>query len=151
MKSRTKTIKKSFNAFLQIVGNKAKGWISKRVLQENKASQIFRKMKIVFLSTKYRIRLWIRLKPGLIQSRMFKIRRLNINPFVPNAPFLYPLKTSENLKIFWCFKEVEKGYTGYEWVRPPWSIELNFSENKIYLKCRGSWKRVFDEFRGNRR
>ena len=23
-----------------------------------------------------------------------------INPFVPNAPFLYPLKTSENRKIF---------------------------------------------------
>ena len=23
-----------------------------------------------------------------------------INPFVPNAPFLDPLKTSENLKIF---------------------------------------------------
>ena len=23
-----------------------------------------------------------------------------INPFVPNAPFLYPLKTSENLKVF---------------------------------------------------
>ena len=23
-----------------------------------------------------------------------------LNPFVPNAPFLYPLKTSENRKIF---------------------------------------------------
>ena len=23
-----------------------------------------------------------------------------VNPFVPNAPFLYPLKTSENLTIF---------------------------------------------------
>ena len=23
-----------------------------------------------------------------------------INPFVPNAPFLYPLKTSENLTVF---------------------------------------------------
>ena len=23
-----------------------------------------------------------------------------VNPFVPNAPFLYPLKTSENLAIF---------------------------------------------------
>ena len=22
------------------------------------------------------------------------------NPFIPNAPFLYPLKTSENRKIF---------------------------------------------------
>ena len=24
-------------------------------------------------------------------------------PFVPNAPFLYPLKISENRKVFWCF------------------------------------------------
>ena len=30
------------------------------------------------------------------------------NPFVPNAPFLYSLKT-ENHKFFWCFQEVEKG------------------------------------------
>ena len=30
------------------------------------------------------------------------------NPFVPNAPFLYPLKTSENL----CFQGVEKGCVG---------------------------------------
>ena len=25
---------------------------------------------------------------------------VTINPFVPNAPFLYPLKTSENRKVF---------------------------------------------------
>ena len=30
-----------------------------------------------------------------------------INPFVPNAPFLYSLKTSENLTVF-CFQGVEK-------------------------------------------
>ena len=23
-----------------------------------------------------------------------------INPFIPNTPFLYPLKTSENLRVF---------------------------------------------------
>ena len=27
-----------------------------------------------------------------------------INPFVPNAPFLYLLKLSENLTVFWCFQ-----------------------------------------------
>ena len=27
-----------------------------------------------------------------------------INPFVPNAPFIYPQKTSENLTVFWCFQ-----------------------------------------------
>ena len=31
------------------------------------------------------------------------------NRFIPNAPFLYPLKTSENRKLFWCFQGVEKG------------------------------------------
>ena len=37
------------------------------------------------------------------------------NPFVSNAPFLYPLKTSENLMIF-CFQGVKKGCIGNEWV-----------------------------------
>ena len=31
-----------------------------------------------------------------------------VYPFVPNAPFFYPLKTSENSKVFWCFQGVEK-------------------------------------------
>ena len=38
-----------------------------------------------------------------------------VNPFVPNAPFLCPLKTSENLTVF-CFQGVEKGCAGNEWV-----------------------------------
>ena len=29
---------------------------------------------------------------------------LVINPFVLNSPFLYPLKTSGNLTVFWCFQ-----------------------------------------------
>ena len=40
-----------------------------------------------------------------------------INSFVPNSPFIYPLKTSQNLTIFWCFQEVEKGWIGNEWVK----------------------------------
>ena len=39
-----------------------------------------------------------------------------INSIVPNAPFLYPLNTSENCKVFWCFQRVEKGCIGNEWV-----------------------------------
>ena len=39
------------------------------------------------------------------------------NPFVPNASFLYPLETSENRKIFWCFQGVEKGYIGNKWIK----------------------------------
>ena len=40
----------------------------------------------------------------------------NFNPFVPNAPFLYPLKRSENRKGFWCFQGLEKGCIGKKWV-----------------------------------
>ena len=39
------------------------------------------------------------------------------NLFFPNAPFLYPLKTSKNRKVFWCFHGVEKGCIGNEWVK----------------------------------
>ena len=40
-----------------------------------------------------------------------------INSFVPNAPFMYPLKTSENHKVFWCFQGVEKGCIGDKWFK----------------------------------
>ena len=40
-----------------------------------------------------------------------------INPFVSNAPFLYPLKTSRNVTVFWCCQGVEKGCIGNEWVK----------------------------------
>ena len=36
------------------------------------------------------------------------------NPCAPNAVLLYPLKTSENLTVFWCFQGVEKGSIGNE-------------------------------------
>ena len=51
----------------------------------------------------------------------------DINPFVPNAPFPYPLKT-ENRKIFSCFQGVEKGSIGNKWVK--------------YI-LRGHWKECF--------
>ena len=41
----------------------------------------------------------------------------SFSPFVPNAPFLYLLKTSEKLTVFWCFQGVEKGCIGNEWVK----------------------------------
>ena len=40
----------------------------------------------------------------------------NFNPFVPNAHFLNPLKTSENRKVFLCFQGVEKACTGNKWI-----------------------------------
>ena len=35
-----------------------------------------------------------------------------INPLQPSVAFLYPLKTSENLRVFWCFQGVQKSNTG---------------------------------------
>ena len=43
----------------------------------------------------------------MISKRVFldhSLEDLCINSFVHNAPFLYPLKTSENLNVFWYFK-----------------------------------------------
>ena len=39
-----------------------------------------------------------------------------INPYLPNAPFLYSLKTSENLAVFGCFQGLGKGCVENKWV-----------------------------------
>ena len=39
------------------------------------------------------------------------------DPFVPDAPFAYPLKTSQNLTVIWYFQGVEKGCIGNEWFK----------------------------------
>ena len=57
-----------------------------------------------------------------------------VNPVVPNAPFLYPLKTSENLTVFWRFQRVEKGWIGKEWV--------NHKERREW-KLGRHWDKVF--------
>ena len=46
----------------------------------------------------------------------------SLNPFIPNAPFLYPMKASENLMVL-CFQGVEKGFIGYEWAN--WNNVIN--------------------------
>ena len=45
-----------------------------------------------------------------------QLQHLN-HPFVPNAPFLHPLKTSENVKSFWYFQRVKKECIGNKWVK----------------------------------
>ena len=50
-----------------------------------------------------------------MQNLNLKKVRGTIDPFVSNAPLLYPLKTSENRKVF-CFQGVEKGCIGNKWV-----------------------------------
>ena len=42
------------------------------------------------------------------------------NQFVPNAPFFYCLKPSENRKVFCCFQGVEKGALGKNGLKEVW-------------------------------
>ena len=61
----------------QLVGNKAKGQISKRVFQENKSRQILRKTNI---SSFHLVHSWIRVPKGL--ERMEKLEN---RPFLENG------------------------------------------------------------------
>ena len=48
----------------------------------------------------------------------FTVLAILINPFFPNAYFLYTLKAWwENHRIFWCFQGVEKGCIEKEYVK----------------------------------
>ena len=51
-----------------------------------------------------------------------------LNPFIPNSPSLYPLKTSQTCKVFLCFQSVGKGCIGNEWVNK----SLLFGKNILH-------------------
>ena len=59
--------------------------------------------------------LWVYKKLNLLVKVTNYFSNVFINSFVPNAPFLNPLKT-ENRKFFRCFQGVEKGCIENEWV-----------------------------------
>ena len=76
-----------------------------------------------------------------------------INSFVSNATCFYPLKTSENLTVFWCFQGVEKECIGNRGVN-----EINgkndeepqifvFRANEVLHTIQkyigSSWKQIF--------
>ena len=55
---------------------------------------------------------------------------MNFNPFIPNAPFFYPLKTSENLTVFLYF----------QWVERKGELGMNGSREHYYsLLSKGLW------------
>ena len=73
------------------------------------------------------------------------------NPFVPNGLFLYPLKTSENRKIFWCFPGVEKGFVGNKWVNTYFKVawkrcRLKFSYSTDALRQSGNEMLNYNSF-----
>ena len=53
----------------------------------------------------------------ILHLQIIKNGLRHINEFVPNTPFLYPSKTSENRKVFWFFQGVEKECIGNKWVK----------------------------------
>ena len=61
------------------------------------------------------------------------------NLFVPNAPFLYPLKTSENRTVCWCFQGVKKGCIGDEWVNSSLFHFLQWSFDPIIMRMAINW------------
>ena len=71
---------------------------------------------------------WIYLRQSL--RKKLSLSKNLIKPFVPSAPFLYPLKTSETHKVFWCFPGLEKGCIGNEWVKKFHSLFIN---NKLFF------------------
>ena len=60
---------------------------------------------------------WSRLRKNICYSFSRLKFEFFANPFVPDTPSLYLLKTSENRKVCWCFQEVEKGYIGNKWIK----------------------------------
>ena len=44
-------------------------------------------------------------------------KKVNVNPFAPNPPFLCPLKTSETVRFFVVFMGLDKEYIGNKWVK----------------------------------
>ena len=64
---------------------------------------------------------------------------LLINPFVHNAPFIYPLKTSEKFTVFSRFQGVLKEYIGSKWVDQLWqkvgTLKEEICESEIVSKC----------------
>ena len=60
-----------------------------------------------------------------------KIKVILINSFVPNAPFLYPLKTS--LKVFWRFQWVEKVCIGNLWIKTIFDDDDDDDDDELFL------------------
>ena len=61
---------------------------------------------------------WIRAYFATVQqSSGMCLLYVDLNLFMPNAPFLYPLKTSEKITVFRCFQGVEEGCIGKKWVK----------------------------------
>ena len=82
--------------------------ISFEAEQQRKNSRLIRMQKLLELSHK----LWLFFIAKLKEKRGSLLTTVCVNPFVPNVPFLYPLKTLENRKgrerVYWEQMEQNK-------------------------------------------
>ena len=68
-----------------------------------------------------------------------------INSFVLNTPILYPMKTSENLAVFWCFQEVEKGSIGNKWAKIS-SVKILYNKKNHFLYSDSTTIKTFSKW-----
>ena len=71
-----------------------------------------------------------------------------LNIFVPNAPFFYPLKTSENLKVFLCFRGVEEACMWSEWVNTV-SSRSEYFKNSFIPNAANEWNELNADIRSS--
>ena len=64
---------------------------------------------------------------------------IDMNPLVPNVPFLWLQKTSENREVFWFFQVVEKGCIGNKWVQVIVLFPRKFLRKSFWLTINKSW------------
>ena len=81
------------------------------------------------ISKKIKAKKPTKILPITMSEKQNKTKRnlKDINPLLPIAPFLYPLKTSENRQVFWSFQGVEKEYIGNKWIKISEAEKLMFS------------------------
>ena len=60
---------------------------------------------------------WILLAYLINVISSYETNNWEIDSFVPDGPFIYPLEASENLTVFLCFQGLEKEWTGNKWVK----------------------------------
>ena len=65
-------------------------------------------------------------------------RSYDINSFTTRVPFLYPLKTSENLMVFRCFQGVEKVCIGSNWVKTVSKFRQSLTRSTRFSTAFGS-------------
>ena len=107
--------------------------------------------KLLILSKFWKWRIWQGVGWGSSCLRHYDALRTKIdiwfapNPFVPNSPFLYPLKTLEKLYGFLMFSGVEKGCIGNKWANNSTVLPFLISETKSrkhFCKCQKTGERL---------